>query len=552
MKALATLQTFRKLTPAARRTLATDAAKLLGKQFRAARQLVGSEKLAAVVHVASGVEFVLIPGGRFEMGFTREDAAAVDTQFPLREHKSLRSALKKTEPQMTPSREVDVAPFALARVPQQEVVNRTEAEQALAQWGFRFPTEAEWEYVAREGVQQAFVLDAAADDEREQTAWGIDEMGATVWTGDLWHPNYKRAPKNAEPWTAGGGLPVYRGSFSRELMQSRDELIFALSALRVEPLKKDDSQVRVRFALKLAPVADAAPVVKKPKTVVSKNPVEALTALGAPTRPESKIPLASELATEVRAALTALFEKEPDASLGLLAVPQSAGARRRWLGLDKPGVFEKKTRVTVGGATHDVPLWRACTLVSKANDQQQLKKLASPAELVQVLYETSNNRGYDPFYFDDALFQSLVLEAGADNAKWAEALLEQGARGELALLYPVAAAGRPIQPAWLAAYGVSAWKKDATKTIWNAVDASVREQTKLKVLNEDLASTSRFRDTLLFIELFPQPELARACAAYFTSKEGKKKHGTSTMRFWLGSLGELCAKSKSLRGALDT
>ena len=548
MKALATLQTFRKLTPAARRTLAGDAAKLFGKQFRAAKQLVGSEKLAAVVHVPSGVEFVLIPGGRFQMGFTREDAAAVDKQFPVRDHKSLRSALKKTEPQMTPPREVDVAPFALARIPQEDVVNRAEAEKALTQWGFRFPSEAEWEYVAREGVQQAFVLDAATD-ERDETAWGIDEMGATVWTGDLWHPNYKRAPKNAEAWTAGGGLPVYRGSFSREVMQSRDELIFALSALRVEPLEKDDSQVRVRFALSLAPVAETAPVVKKPKTV-SKTPD--LKSLGLPSKPESKIPLASELSAEQRAALVELFTKDPDASMELLAVPRTAGARRRWLGIDKPGVFEKKTRVTVGGVTHDVPLWRACSLLTKANDQKQLSKLASPAELVQVLYETSNNRGYDPLYVDDALFQALVLEAGAANAKWAEQLLDEGARGELALLYPVAAAGRAIQPAWLAASGVSAWKKDATTTIWNAVDASIREQTKLAVLNEDLASTSRFRDTLLFIELFPQPELARACAAYFTSKEGKKKHGTSTMRFWLGSLGELCAKTKPLRGALDT
>ena len=127
-------------------------------------------------------------------------------------------------PAMTPAREVRVRPFAMARrvlldlgaldrAAPAGTMSADEVVQRISRDGFRFPSEAEWEYVAREGRRQAFVLGAAAvffegAPPRDETAWGVVGPERTVWLGDRWHASYQGAPGDASPWTEGDGAPA--------------------------------------------------------------------------------------------------------------------------------------------------------------------------------------------------------------------------------------------------------------------------------------------------------------------------------------------------------
>jgi hypothetical protein len=81
--------------------------------------------------------------------------------------------------------------------------------------------------------------------------------------------------------------------------------------------------------------------------------------LGYPER-SRPIPLASEL-TGAQHALAEIVAGHASIDVSRWAIPQTAWARRRWLGVDPPGVLDRDTAYTVGGGERRGPLGRALT-----------------------------------------------------------------------------------------------------------------------------------------------------------------------------------------------
>lgn len=488
---LADFATFTALSPAEKSALAEAVAAELGDAFRAGEELVGEAKLATIVHVSSDIELVLVPGGSFVMGFTERDQAAVDACFPGKEGASVRKAVARTIPLMQPAHEVSLRPFAIAREPvgdaavletllgepQDPNVPREVASAILARWGFRFPSEAEWEYVAREGWGLSFLLDAAATfredaEERLETAWGVGTLGQAVWIGDRWHRTYAKAPTDGSAWTTGKGRGMYRGSFSLGLseMQSDHELVFALTPLRVEPLEQeDDTEVWLRPALgpgedgkwravrgigasagpgvpvatspsvpspdvavaaSSGPASDASPedtlagalAEPDPKTAGARA-CTALLSLGLPNVGQL-VPLASELSAGLRDALLEIVRRRPDLPLFTVAVPAHPDVRRRWLGLSPGGVLERPVSLARDGGAIDVPLWRAYALLDEEHafgDDGQVRGLLPVEETLEAFLEIALTSGYANGRHDPTPRE--VVAAGVKQAPWAAATL---------------------------------------------------------------------------------------------------------------------------------
>lgn len=151
----------------------------------------GELELPAVVHDASGLHFVVIPGGKYLAGPGKRDREAMEA---LEVDDALLEAMDGSK-----QREVEIPPMLFARHPKLDDRSRPlecTREQAVdiaavfARDGFRLPTEDEWEWVARTCGRTVFIGSATADDAEETCAELADD-----WTYD--------------PKTAGSPLGVW-------------------------------------------------------------------------------------------------------------------------------------------------------------------------------------------------------------------------------------------------------------------------------------------------------------------------------------------------------
>jgi formylglycine-generating enzyme required for sulfatase activity/tRNA A-37 threonylcarbamoyl transferase component Bud32 len=181
-----------------------------------------------------GMEFVLVPAGKFQMG-----SNSYDSEKPIHE--------------------VTIAqPFYLGKYPvtqeEWEAVMRSspsyfkgddrlpvervlwnDCQDCIAKlngkkdgYVYRLPSEAEWEYACRAGTTGDYAgeLDEMAwyeknsggkthpVGEKKPNAWGLHDMHGNVWEWcrDGWHKNYNGAPTDGSAWeTSSDGLRILRG-----------------------------------------------------------------------------------------------------------------------------------------------------------------------------------------------------------------------------------------------------------------------------------------------------------------------------------------------------
>jgi formylglycine-generating enzyme required for sulfatase activity/uncharacterized protein YgiM (DUF1202 family) len=171
-------------------------------------------------------EMVVIPQGQFRMGDLSGDGAnnekpvhdvRINYSFAVGKFEVTQAQWRAVmgdyhRPFVSDNRPVDSVSWREAK----NFIDRLSARSGK---GYRFLSEAEWEYVARAGTStkyhwgDEFSASKAADGTRPEpvgrykpNAFGLDDMHGNVWewVEDCWHGSYQGAPKDGSAWTNGG------------------------------------------------------------------------------------------------------------------------------------------------------------------------------------------------------------------------------------------------------------------------------------------------------------------------------------------------------------
>jgi formylglycine-generating enzyme required for sulfatase activity len=234
----------------------------------------------ALQHHATATKFLVVPGGSFQMGMSDEDLEELSEYVPFRSY--MTEHVERFQPMAQPLHQVTVAPFILAAkllspedarglLPQANVAIgndgrlRFDAASVLLGAGpFRLPSEAEFEWVARQGGQLALINDCAeqfinsddpesiefANDFPETSSWGFEHLYVEQWVADEWHSNYDGAPADGSPWMDGEGQRTVRGGLrSHGPEECVEDLFFALAGYRRGSEGRFAYQMRLAISL---------------------------------------------------------------------------------------------------------------------------------------------------------------------------------------------------------------------------------------------------------------------------------------------------------------
>jgi hypothetical protein len=259
-----------KLGAKQRRQFATRLGSALGADWKL---LKGASRVVRLRHSPTSSVFVIVPGGVMQMGLADEEIALVRRYLGSRPH--ILEAIDQVKQHASPVREVRVRPFLcgerlfepdqIARLTdiEADTLGAMPRRNALAfakASGFRLPSDAELEWLARQGHGAPFVLDAvfeADEDDPENILitdqpiaprFGVGDLFTVQWAADDWFPDHGERRRSSVARSGGDPQGVRRfEEFDFEAV-GPEAVIGELSARR-DPGGK--WRARVRFALDL-------------------------------------------------------------------------------------------------------------------------------------------------------------------------------------------------------------------------------------------------------------------------------------------------------------
>lgn len=244
------LDAWKRRTDAQRKQTANDVAAALGDEWTPLPKLRGRLKAAAVQHVPTKTEFVVVPGGTFTAGIRPDDLEQLaDVEWVEDDATDYLDQAAKA----SPPRKVTVAPVLIARAPllvkrARDIVGpkvgwvigddrsdsspirftKAQCTPILNAIPWRLPTAIEWEWVARDGGTHAFVNGATPDDAEAACSALYDKAfspersdagsnGFGVW-GMPWGDWIAKPNKPRVPHAGRGGAAMLYPWQSDELM----------------------------------------------------------------------------------------------------------------------------------------------------------------------------------------------------------------------------------------------------------------------------------------------------------------------------------------------
>lgn len=267
-QALQDVTEFARLGIEERRGLGRSLAAALGDGWSAEEPAADLDALP-LVHQPTGLAFVAVSGGAFAMGLTDDDLAELRAAMGDAWNDDIAASLEREAARLRPVRRVHVKPFLVARAYlQAKEVERLsggqfqgddcyrlgwgDARRLAASHGFRLASEAELEWLARDGGRSAFTLDAArrleeigGDSDLLRSRFGVLDLFETQWAEDDDHPSYEGAPDTSAPWMNGAGTGVARGLSRPEYVEEPHQITGLLAALRTNETQREAC---IRFA----------------------------------------------------------------------------------------------------------------------------------------------------------------------------------------------------------------------------------------------------------------------------------------------------------------
>jgi formylglycine-generating enzyme required for sulfatase activity len=226
---LATIIRWSKLGDAKRAEVAQALARAMGTHFKWI-DFVGPYQLARIQDKKLGLDFVVIPGGRFTMGLGATEKQSL-ARLTKNWSEEARMHVQELAEIAQPAHSVKISPFLCARMPitraqERKYIQGAQLAEAKHQvclfeastvsalykkTNTRLLTEAEWEYVARAGGTRAWLAGdlkpkayaeqvLASPLEEDEQPFGICGLGWGTWVEDGWHASYQGAPCDGSAW----------------------------------------------------------------------------------------------------------------------------------------------------------------------------------------------------------------------------------------------------------------------------------------------------------------------------------------------------------------
>jgi formylglycine-generating enzyme required for sulfatase activity len=288
MKALLDHTLWAKLSLSDVEAIAEELSTVVGPDFEYgfSRRYTTGYVIPTFQHRETGVEFNLLPGGRFHMGSSDQEYQDA-TRLPKCREELLRGLM--------PSRDFTVKPFLMSRFPLLEgfvrqhvqlvgglfrpefsdnpgdpvpiYMTRDEVEAVATKFGFLLPSEAQWEYAVRGGTTTLFYFGSTLPDEQTlgskilltkfdqdvtddvavANPFGLIGMLTGSWCQDRYRPT-GRASQN-RPVEDDGAYVCRGGGAIFWPWQDQGEWMMCMSAMRMSSDDFEDSTCAVQVVV---------------------------------------------------------------------------------------------------------------------------------------------------------------------------------------------------------------------------------------------------------------------------------------------------------------